>query len=97
MTARPGIGVPGLMSSRLDQASEGTGERMTTSDNSTKDDEARAAAVELLRQGLASPSEVAHLAGVSRQLVGHWAKEINWRKARAATLAKAWRKATGRR
>jgi hypothetical protein len=55
----------------------------------------REAALSLLRRGVASPSEVAELAGVSRQLVRHWLKAsgINWRPARAALLQKAWTKA----
>lgn len=54
----------------------------------------REAALKLLQQGLASPSEVADLAGVSRQLVRHWlnVSGIDWREARAAALARAWRK-----
>lgn len=64
----------------------------TATESSTKDDRARAAAVKLLSQGLASPSEVAQLAGVSRQLVAHWSRGINWRRARDAALAKSWRR-----
>lgn len=67
---------------------------MTTETSTEKDAAARRAAVKLLTQGLATPSEVAKLAGVSRQLVNHWAREIDWRKARSAQLTKAWRKLT---
>jgi transposase len=65
---------------------------MTTETSTEKDDRARRAAVKLLARGLASPSEVAKLAGVSRQLVNHWASSIDWRRARNEALAKAWRK-----
>jgi hypothetical protein len=64
-----------------------------TTPNNTKDESAHRAAISLLRNGLASPSEVAQLAGVSRQLVNYWATEIDWRKARAARLAREWRAA----
>lgn len=65
-----------------------------TRDNSTKDDVARAAALKLLATGQATPSEVAELAGVSRQVVAYWidAAKLNWRKARRARLAAEWRK-----
>lgn len=64
---------------------------MTTEPTTERDGVARKAAQSLLSRGLATPSEVSRLAGVSRQLVDHWAREIDWRKARAAQLAKAWR------
>lgn len=69
-----------------------------TSDNSTKDDAARQAAVAMLAEGSASLSEAARLAGVDRQLVLYWAKtaKINWRKARNSYLVKAWRRALKR-
>ena len=56
----------------------------------------RSAALLLLSTGQASPSEVAELAGTSRQLVNHWCKmaEIDWRQARANCLMRAWRKVT---
>lgn len=66
---------------------------MTTERSTEKDAAARKAAQKLLAQGLASPAEVARLAGVSRQLVNHWAKAIEWRKAREARLAREWRQA----
>jgi hypothetical protein len=64
---------------------------MTINSNTEK---TRLASLKLLSLGIASPSEVSALAGVSRQLVHHWlnASDLNWRKARAATLAKAWQK-----
>lgn len=56
----------------------------------------RKAALKLLAAGTASPSEVADLAGVSRQLVRFWIKsaDLNWRAARMAALQKAWWRAT---
>lgn len=59
----------------------------------TKDEAAHRAAMSLLRNGHASPSEVAQLAGVSRQLVNYWAADIDWRKARSGRLAREWRNA----
>lgn len=66
-----------------------------TPQNSTagKDEKVRNAALSLLRKGLVTQAEAAELAGVSRQVMNYWAQGINWRKARAATLSKAWRKA----
>jgi DNA invertase Pin-like site-specific DNA recombinase len=54
------------------------------------------AAIALLDLGMATPSEIARLAGVSRQLVLHWAKraDINWRRARDERLAREWGKRT---
>jgi hypothetical protein len=54
----------------------------------------RKPALKMLAAGIASPSEVVELAGVSRALVGYWIKAagLDWRKARAEALAKAWRK-----
>jgi transposase len=71
---------------------------MTPKNNTSSDDLARRAAVDLLRTGAATPSEVADLAGVSRQLVRYWANaaEIDWQKTRAATLAKLWRRKVSR-
>ena len=58
-----------------------------TIDNSMKAD-----AIELLRSGLATQSEVAKLAGVSRQLVRKWviAAGINPKRARWDWLVRAW-------
>lgn len=64
---------------------------MTTTQDTTKDPAAKAAAIALLTKGLASQSEVARLAGVSRQLVRHWAKDIPVERNRNAVLAKLWR------
>jgi hypothetical protein len=57
----------------------------------TKEQAAKAAAISLLTKGLASQSEVARLAGASRQLVRHWAAGIPIDQARNAALAKLWR------
>lgn len=66
-----------------------------TNDYSTE----RAAALAMLNAGLATASEVARLAGVSRQLVRHWATQegIDPRRIRDARLAKEWRKLVKRR
>jgi len=65
--------------------------------NTTKDEQARRAALSMLSEGLASLSEVARLAGVSRQLMSHWAKDIDVDRARNGYLSKEWRKALKRR
>lgn len=61
----------------------------------TTQDITERAALSLLSQGLASQSEVADLAGVSRQLVGYWVKRdrIHCDRTRKAVLLRAWRKA----
>lgn len=56
-----------------------------TSDNITK-----AAAIAMLRKGLASYSEIAELSGRSRQIVAHWGKE--YPNARAEYLKAQWAK-----
>lgn len=58
----------------------------------TSDDTTKAAALYLLKRGLATQSEAAHLAGRSRQIVRHWAKDLP-PDARAEYLAKMWEKA----
>jgi transposase-like protein len=63
--------------------------RKATFDPSTK-----AAAVYLLRRGMATYQEVATLAGVSRQIVRHWAQEFPT--AREEYLAKVWERARRR-
>lgn len=57
----------------------------------------RDAAVSIIKNGIATPADVARLAGTSRQLVLHWITRagVDWRKARDARLAKEW-KALGR-
>lgn len=64
-----------------------------TADHS-KDRETREAALKMLREGTATPSEVGRLAGVSRQLVNYWidAEKIDPRKIRETRLAKEWRR-----
>lgn len=54
--------------------------------------EQRRAALALLRSGEANPSEIARLAGVSRQAASMWAKVagINWLKLRRIRIAKLW-------
>jgi len=65
-------------------------------DTITKDHAAKRAALKLLARGLVTEAEAARLAGVSRQLVHHWAKDIPVQANRDATLAKLWRSAIGR-
>lgn len=52
----------------------------------------------LLSRGMITIPEAAALAGVSRQLVRHWAKrsKVDWRRMRLTKLADAWRKEMGR-
>ncbi len=57
----------------------------------TSDDTTKAAAIAMLRKGLATQSEIARLSGRSRQIVAHWAKD--YPDARAEYLAKTWEKA----
>lgn len=58
------------------------------------DEEARSAAISLLAKGMATPSHVAALAGVSPQLVAYWLKAagIDWRKAWLRRQAGMWRR-----
>ncbi len=58
----------------------------------TKDNSMKSDAIELLRSGLATQSEVAGLAGVSRQLVRKWviAAGIKPTAARREWLERAW-------
>lgn len=58
----------------------------------TSDDTTKRAALYLLKRGLATQSEVARLAGRSRQIVAHWAKDMP--DARAEYLAKVWQQAS---
>jgi len=53
------------------------------------------AALNLLRAGIASPSEVAAISGASRQAINFWlrAAGLDWRRARRVVLQKAWAKA----
>jgi hypothetical protein len=61
-------------------------------EDTTKDPAAKAAALALLTKGLATKAEAARLAGVSKQLMQHWAAEIDTERNRNALLAKLWRK-----
>jgi DNA invertase Pin-like site-specific DNA recombinase len=74
------------------KAREGTKGRQMTKDGTTKDPAAKAAAIALLSKGLASQAEVARLAGVSRQLMRHWAMDIPVEANRNAVLSKVWRR-----
>jgi DNA invertase Pin-like site-specific DNA recombinase len=46
---------------------------------------------EMLKNGAASPKEVASLAGISKALIHAWTKDIDWRKARGRTVRCMWR------
>jgi hypothetical protein len=50
--------------------------RGTTGRMMTDQDTNKAAALRLLKRGLVTQSEAANLAGVSRQLMRHWARDI---------------------
>jgi hypothetical protein len=63
----------------------------------TKNDTTKAAVLSLLSRGLITKSEAALLAGVSKQLVQHWSRDIDCHKARSAYMAAIWSKATKRR
>ena len=52
---------------------------------------AKAAAQDILRQGLATYVEIAALSGVSRQTIRYWAVELNAESARERHLAKLWK------
>lgn len=60
----------------------------------TDDDTTKAAAIYLLKRGLATYAEIAKLSGRSRQIVAHWAKDCP--DAREKHLAKLWDRATKR-
>lgn len=63
------------------------------------DEEAKAVAIAMLRDGEITPSEAAELAGVSRQLVRQWCitAGIDWRRARNAWVSARWLERHGRR
>lgn len=69
---------------------------MATSQDTTKDPAAKRAARRLLSQGTMTQAEAAKLAGVSRQLMAHWSKDIPARENREAVLARLWRRAMNR-
>jgi len=58
------------------------------------DDESRSAAISLLAKGMATPSHVASLAGVSPQLVAYWIKAagVDWRRAWLRRQGGMWRR-----
>lgn len=70
---------------------------MTTTPDTTKDPAAKRAALSLLTRGLITKSEASQLAGVSRQLIQHWSRDIPVEENRQAVIAKLWRQALGRR
>jgi hypothetical protein len=57
-----------------------------TTDNST----CRKRVRRFIIRGLASPSEIADASGVSKQLIGYWIRDIDWRKARKTMLDRLW-------
>ena len=65
---------------------------MTVHPTTVHDERVRAAALALLRAGVVMPAEAAGLAGVSRQLVMHWAARagVDWRAARDEYLVQEW-------
>lgn len=81
---------PGLSPIRA-VALEEPGRNQMTSDDTTKH-----AALKLLERGLVTKSEAAKLAGVSRMLMQHWAREIDVEAARGAVLLKLWGRSTRR-
>lgn len=62
-------------------------------ENSRADERTIKRALQLMRTGRATQSEVAELAGRSRQIVRHWAQRagIDPQAARQAYLARLWR------
>ena len=72
----------------------------TTRRQTTANDTARLAALALLRDGRATVTEIAGLAGTSRQLVRHWSIRAGIdagaiQRARDRYLARAWCEAGG--
>jgi predicted DNA-binding protein (UPF0251 family) len=59
----------------------------------TDQDTKKAAALRLLKRGLVTQSEAASLAGVSRQLMRHWSRDLP-KEARDAHLQALWAKET---
>lgn len=57
----------------------------------TNDDNTKRAVLKLLKRGHVTQSEAARLAGRSRQIVAHWAKDMP--DARPEYLAKLWERA----
>lgn len=65
--------------------------------DTTKDEAAKAAALSLLTRGLVTVAEASRLAGVSRQVMKYWARDISIKKCRNAHLSKLWRTAIKRK
>ncbi len=61
------------------------------------DPAAKAAAIRLLERGLITQTEAAQLAGVNRQLVRFWVRDIDLEAAREAVLVRLWQRAVRRR
>ena len=95
MVGRESWRPPGLATYQP-SASEDTGRQMTK-DDTTKDQTAKNVALILLSKGLITMPEATKLAGVSRQLMRHWAKDIPWERNRDAVVAKLWRAAIKRK
>ena len=56
----------------------------------------RTSIVALLEAGLATQTEAAELAGVSRQLIAYWSRDIDPVTTRRLFLEKAWRELSNR-
>lgn len=63
----------------------------------TYDETSMNASLALLKRGLITMSEASHLAGVSRQLMRHWAREVPGKRNREAVLARLWSRELTRR
>jgi hypothetical protein len=61
----------------------------------TDHDTIKAAALKLLAKGLITKAEAARLSGISRQLIGHWARNMPVDQAREAVVLKLWQRVTG--
>jgi hypothetical protein len=62
----------------------------------TTDDTTKQAVLKLLRRGQVTQAEAARLAGRSRQIVRHWAKDLP-ADAREQHLTKLWQRVAGKR
>jgi len=62
----------------------------------TSNDITKRTALKLLERGLITQSEAARLACVSRQLMRHWAREIDVDAAREDYLTRLWQKSLRR-
>ena len=69
-------------------SNEGRCDMATMKESSTK-----AAVLKLLAEGKITKTEAAQLAGVSRQTMNYWTRDIDVEAARAACLARIWTKA----